>query len=832
MAGRAFPRGGLSRQRAGTRASSKHQPLLKDSVLQIFNVSSRARLAVFLAGAVLPVVVTAQPGLLQSPSREIRVADIRVEGNRTVDTAIILNALQIERGESYPPAVLGNRIRTSVTSLDRLNLFSDIRIEEEQSSGLDGAVFYVVVSELPVLEEVRYEGDKKLGESDFRSRIDLVEGRVFSPGAVETSRLEILAVYREKGYLLASVAAREEIDESTGNPVVIFEIDEGSKVEVRYIAFEGNEKVSDKRLRKRFPVKEDRWWRSGDFDEDEYRTGFDVLREYYRELGYLDAAVVRDTVVYSEDNRNLDIRIGVREGQRYYFSRANFVHNDIVRTEALRAQVPFDSGAIFNQRTYEMMKFQITSLYREEGYLFVELDDRLSFRDSTVEVTFRVRENNLAHINHVDIRGNTKTKDKVIRREIKLFPGDVYRQSLLMRSQRDIMQLAFFDNVEPDIERAEDGDGSDVNLIFQITEKEAGTGTFSAGAAYSGRDGMVGTLGLQVPNFMGNGQRAEANLEVGPYKRLYSLGFTEPWLFDTPTLIGGNIFYSDQRSQFDFYNDYLRYGVRVTLGRRLTWPDDYFSVRTSYNFSYNDNGQARDKNFLIVASGIESSVNLTVIRDDKNLPFFPSDGSRYSLSWSRVGGFMGGDFDYNQWDTRVNWWFPVIQKLTLGVESQFGIILGDNVQSFSLYQMGGLLGYQGKLRGYQAGTIGGGRVARSFLSFTTELTYPVVQNTFYVLAFFDAGNAFGRLKKFDESQRGIFNPIPKDEAPSPWSEIDLSDLRRDVGFGFRVVVPMIAPFGMGFDFGWPLDDLEDFNGNRVERSGRAPQVQFTIEQGF
>jgi outer membrane protein insertion porin family len=220
------------------------------------------------------------------------------------------------------------------------------------------------------------------------------------------------------------------------------------------------------------------------------------------------------------------------------------------------------------------------------------------------------------------------------------------------------------------------------------------------------------------------------------------------------------------------------------------------------------------------------------VRDDKNLPFFPSDGSRYSLSYSKVGGFMGGDFDYSQWDSRVNWWFPVFRKLTLGVESQFGIILGENVQSYALYQMGGLLGYQGKLRGYEPGTVGGGRVGRSYLSFTTEFTYPVVENTFYLLAFFDAGNVFGRLPKYSSSGTGIYNQIPKESAPSALSEIDLADLRRDVGFGFRVVVPMVAPFGMGFDFGWPLDDPEDYNGNRYKSYSRAPKIQFTIEQGF
>lgn len=776
--------------------------------------------------------IHAQGGFLQSPSRQVRVADIRIEGNKTVDEALILNTLQLEKGESYAPAVLRNRIRGSVTALNKLNLFSDIKVEEDAPLAVDGIILYFTVTELPVLGKVKYKGLKKLSESDFRSRIDLIEGQVFSQGTIESSRQRILAIYRDKGYLLATVEASQETDRKTGEGIVTFTVEEGRKVTVRYISFDGNDNVSDKDLRKRFPVKEDRWWRSGDFAEDNYRMGLDSLLEYYRELGHLDASIAQDTMSYSADNRHIDIRVTVREGERYHFSRAGFVHNNIVRDEALRAQVMFDSGEVFNKRKYEQIKFQIMSLYREEGYLFVELDDRLSFQDTMVEVTFNIRENSLAHINRVDVRGNTKTKDKVIRREIKLFPGDVYRQSLLMRSQRDIMQLAFFDNVIPDIEREPTGDGSDVNLIFQVMEKEAGTGTFSAGAAYSGRDGMVGTLGLQIPNFMGNGQRADASVEVGPYKQLYSIGFTEPWLFDTPTLVGGSLFYSKQISQYDYYNDYLRYGLRLMLGRRLTWPDDYFTIRSTYNFTYNDNGQARDKNNLIVASGIESSLNFTVVRDDKNLPFFPSDGSRYSLGYTRVGSVLGGDFDYSQWDARVNWWFPVIHKLVLGVEAQTGIILGENVQSYALYQMGGLLGYQGKLRGYLPGTIGGGRISRSFLSFTTEFTYPVVENTFYMLAFFDAGNAFGRLAKYDASGRGIYNPVPKDQAPDPWSEIDLSDLRRDVGFGFRVVVPMVAPFGMGFDFGWPLDDLEDYDGRRYPRVGRSPTVNFTIEQGF
>ncbi len=788
----------------------------------------------FLLGLGLFAAPANAQGFLQSPSKEVKIADIKIEGNRTVDKSLILKTLLLEKGESYIPPVLRNKIQGSVTALNKLNLFSDIRVEKDESDSLEGIVLYFVVAELPTLAKVEYKGLKKLDKDDFKGKVDLFDGQVYSKSAVEAARQKILDIYHDKGYLLAEVKTEESEEKETARKIITFKVTEGKKVAVRYITFDGNAHVADKKLRQHFKIKEDRWWRSGEYKEDDYRLGIDSLLDYYRELGYLDASVKSDTVMYASDKKHLDIRITVQEGKRYRFLKAHFIHNNIVKDEALNAQILFDSGEVFNKRKYELMKYQITSLYREEGYLFVDLNDRFEYHDTLVEVTFNIRENNLAHINLVDIRGNTKTKDKVIRREIKLFPGDTYRQSLLMRSQRDIMQLAFFDNVEPDIERPEDADPSDVNLVFKITEKEAGTGTFSAGAAYSGRDGFVFTTGVQIPNFMGNGQRADVSAELGPYKTAGSLGFTEPWFMDTPTSVGGSVSYTDQRPQPGiFNNEYKSYGFHLNLGRRLTWPDDYFTLRGGYNFTLNDNGQGRNRDYLIVASGLESSVYLSLVRDDKNLPFFPSDGSKYQLTYTKVGGFMGGDFNYSQWDAKVNWWFPTFYKLVLGVESEFGVILGDNIQSYALYQMGGLLGYQGKLRGYQAGTVGGGRVGRSFFSYVTELTYPVVENTFYVLGFFDAGNVFGKLLKYDPTlSLGYYNTIPKDQAPDVWSEIDFSDLRRDIGFGFRVVVPMVAPFGMGFDFGWPLDDPEDYYGRRYKRVGHGPEVQFTIEQGF
>jgi outer membrane protein assembly complex protein YaeT len=787
-------------------------------------------------GIAVPRLIEAQvPSLYRNPVKEIKIEKILVEGNKTVDRSLVVNTLQVREGEEYLPPVLRQRIQGSVNALHKLGLFRDIKVEMEDPDTAEGIFLVFSVTELPTLASADIEGNKKLKRDDIKEAMDLLDGQVYSRAAVERNRQKILDLYHDKGYLLAEVKVKEGEEEATGRKTVTYVVDEGRKVTVRYIRFEGNRHVEDKLLRKRLVTKEDRWWRDGEFKEDEFRLGLDSLVHLYRELGYLDASVKGEKISYTGDKRQMDIRIQVNEGRLYRFGKATFVHNNIVADPALHAQILLDSGEVFNMTKYQASKFQVQSVYREEGYLFMEMEDRFRYRnDSVVDVTFNIREKSIAHIHLVDIRGNTKTKDKVIRREIKLFPGDIFRQSLVLRSQRDIMQLAFFDNVEPDIEVVQEaGDRGDVNLVMKVTEKQAGTGTVSAGAAYSQRDGFVLTTGLQIPNFLGNGQRADLNVEYGANKKLGSVGFTEPWFLDTPTLVGGSLFYSKQEAYGSTIYDYTRYGLRLNLGRRLTWPDDYFSVSGSYNFTRNDNGFTTTPDALVVPSGLESSFHFTLTRDDKNLPFFPSEGSRYRLTYSRVGGLLGGDFNYDQVETKVNYWFPTFGKLVLGIETEFGMIFGDKVQSYDLYQMGGVLGYQGKLRGYDAGTIGGGRIGRSFFSFVTELTYPVVENTFYLLGFFDAGNVFGSTPKFDAEGVDSYNPIAAKDVPDPWEEVDFSDLRKDVGFGFRLVIPLVAPFGMGFDFGWALDDLENFrDGTRREKKGRAPQLNFVIEQGF
>lgn len=529
---------------------------------------------------------------------------------------------------------------------------------------------------------------------------------------------------------------------------------------------------------------------------------------------------------YSETINSSKVKLTskVKEGRQYFVGKFNFIDNKVISDNALWSQVDLDSGDVFNESQYQAMLGRIYALYREDGYLFVRIDEQKSYRDSLVDISFQITEGLPASVRKVFIAGNTTTKDKVVRREIKLFPGDTYRQSLMERSFRDIMQLNYFDNVVPDVKVVGE---QDVDLVFQVLEREAGTGQFTAGMAFSARDGLVGTLGLSIPNCcLGDGQRADLNIEYGGQRQNYSIGFSEPWFNDTPTSVGARANYS----RFELINrdPVVRRGVSVFLGRRLTWPDDYFYIQGDAAFQENIQG---DNNAgIIQRTGYEATIGASIIRDDKNLPRFPTEGSRYRTSLTYAIPFQTSSryqdadyFNFIKSDTEIKWWFPIIGNLALGLENNLGIISGESIQFFSLYQMGGMLGFQGKMRGYDPGSIGLSRIGRSFTSFTSQLTYPIAENRFYVQAFFDAGMVYGQ--PFNESQ-----DVPEeDELPAAWEEIDLTQMVRDVGFGFRVIIPMLGI--IGFDFGWPLD-MDRLNTIEGTNYTDEYRLNFVIEQGF
>ncbi|MEN9354146.1 MAG: hypothetical protein RL318_1471 [Fibrobacterota bacterium] len=756
-----------------------------------------------------------------APTRS-RIEAVRIEGLRSVDTSYVRNGLKFALGDTLTDAALSDRSRESLRQLLGTQLFADASIDFQ--AGKDGVVAVVTVQENPVSGAIKFSGNDEFNEKELKEATKLSEGAVLSPAAIERDRNAMKALYLEKGYRLATIEPKRGTpDSKTGRIPLTWTIEEGSKVRVRDINVTGNKEIERDDILDVMETKEKRWWRSALFHEDTLNNDLQKIRDLYREKGYLDARIDTHSVFYSGSGKRLDVNINLTEGRRYRRGKVSFSGQDLFNERQLRTQLLIDSGEVLNGLKLDAEEQQIAALYREEGRLFVQINPVKSYRDSIVDVLYYVKEGPPAIVSEVLIEGNTKTRDKVVRRELKIFPGDLYHQSSLLRSQREVMQLNYFDAVVPDI-RPTEKEG-DINVVFKVTEKEKGTGTFSAGAAYSQNDGLTGTLGLQIPNIFGRGQKVDISLQFGQYNQTYKFGVTEPWLFDTPTGLGGSVFYTHTVDQYTSGYDFTSYGFSSNLSRRLKWPDDYFSVGAGYTISQNRYGSqyAAHRTGYLIDDGVESSVSFNLSRNDKDLPVFPTQGSVYSLSWRKVGGVLGGDFDYSQSTTSAKWWFPTFWKVVLGIEANGGILQGDKMQASDLYRMGGMLGYAGKLRGYNPGSIGSSRMGRSYLSTSAELRVPVAENIFYVVGFADAGNVFGR-----SSRKSIYND-PTGSLESPWLEIDPADLKRDVGLGFRLQIPMMGI--LGFDFGYGFDAQEDSYGQPYRMTN--PWVaNFVIETGM
>ena len=515
------------------------------------------------------------------------------------------------------------------------------------------------------------------------------------------------------------------------------------------------------------------------------------------------------------------VHIHMIEGRKYYMGSLHFSGNEVLNDKMLAYAFRLDSGEVFDQYKYDASRKALLDAYREDGYLFAQYEETRTFvNDSVVNLSYKMTEGLPAQIHKVHIHGNTKTNEKVIRREVRLYPGDTYRQSLLERSFREIMQLNYFDMVVPDIKVVGE---QDVDLDFTVQEKEAGTGQFSLGVSYSESDGIVGTASVSIPNCcMGDGQAASFSVEYGADKKSASVSFQEPWFLDKPITLGTSLSYSWwNMSKYDD-PDITRYGGSVYLGKRLKWPDDYFYGQIGYSWLMNKQGPNIDDSY-VVYTGVESALNFRLLRDDKNLPQFPTDGSRYVLDVQWADDVLFSDFSFVKTELTIKWWFPLFRdRLTIALTNQYGVIFGDQLQYRTLYTMGGVMGYEGMMRGYSSGSIGYRRLGRSYQYTGAELQLGLVPQTFYLLPFFfDAGNVFGER----------YNPRTKVPKPSrsPLSEWDPTSLKKDIGFGFRVIVPMLGI--IGFDFAWPLDVGETYSGTQRTEVGDM-QFNFVIGQGF
>jgi outer membrane protein insertion porin family len=757
----------------------------------------------------LGLLITSSVFAQGTQSQEVyNVLGISVEGNVLADpTAIIANSgLRVGSDIVHP----GDQISGALRKLWSLKIFDDVQVIIDRKVG-NGVYLLIRVKELPRFERAEIEGNDEIDEDDIQKMINLVKGQVFPPQDVKRLSREILKKYEEEGLLLAKVNVTTEPTDSSGSRIILkIEIDEGNAVEVESIIFEGNVAFDDDDLRSEMDeTSEGSWWQfwtSAQFARELYEEDKRLIIQFYRRNGYRDAEILGDSLWYSEDREEMFILVRLHEGPQYTIRNITWEGNSVYPDLVLNMRLDMFPGEVYDLEKFEMNlrgneeQTDVASLYLDNGYLRLNMEpveERIG--EDQMDVTIKVFEMNQFRIGQVNIKGNTKTWEKVIRRELYTRPGDYFSRAAIVRSIRQLAVLNYFnpEKIRPDYRLVDD---KTVNLTYEVEEKSSDN--INASVGYSGAFGVTGALGFTINNFSisqplkgGAGQILSFQWQFGEAARFrtFSVGFTEPWLFDTPTLFGVNLY--DTRQVYTY--DLTQTGGSLRIGRRFRWPDDFFRGDWVLRAQVND---VRDgRGIYVEGQTSQVSVQQIITRNSVDNPIFPTRGSNVSLSIEVSGGpFLPGNIDFHKWLIRAQWFVPIFasNKLALLLAADYGYInrFGNSViPPIDLFFMGGVgLGFISTtpLRGYEDQSVGprnsrgdivGGQ---AMVRQTIELRYAISINPMpiYVLGFVEGGNVF-----------------------ESFSRADFFALRRSAVFGARI---QIQPVGMlGFDYGYGFDDV-------------------------
>lgn len=757
----------------------------------------------------LIALLLVSPCIVQAQETEWKILGVSVEGNVRTDAGLIIATSGLVIGDQLN----GEKVQSATRSLWALNLFGDIKIAVEQESA--GGVFLIIsVVELPRLEFVDISGGKELDKEEVEKACNLTKGQILLPADPVRIRTKIEDLAAQKGFLLAKVEVKVEDGQSTETKRLVVKIDEGKKVKIDEIIFTGNSAFKSKKLKgKMNETHESGWFRSGEFNQDKFQADLDTLADFYRINGYRDAAVRQDTIIVADDKKTLTLKIIVDEGPKYYFGKVSFLGDTLFSAEVLANQIQFKEGDAYDSRAFnETVSGRIGSLYSDRGYINAQVEPRVSIRGGdTLDVNFVLQSGNRFSVRQIIINGNTKTHEKVIRRELSLKPGSTFDVSKLKRSARDLQILNYFADIKPDIEQVGD---DKIDVFLKVEEKPTDQINFSAG--YSEQDGLIGSVGFKMPNLLGTGQSFGLDWNFGTRYYSFSVNYTQPWLLDTETLLGGSL-YDIRRRWTDGFTETVL-GGSIQFGRRFKWPDDYFRGdwtirRESSTYTEVDTYNQAHPSSPLTADHPRylNSITQSLTRDSRDSPEFPTTGSVLNLTSELAGGPLTGDDQYHKHVLSLEWYSPITPKLVLYTECLSGYLAGlrgkpSDIPLLKYFYMGGAgLAVGTGLRGYDDRTVGPpgssglAQGGKSELKFSSELRVQVVNNpTIYALAFAEAGNVW---------------MTPRDMSPF--------DLKRSFGFGVRLYMPMIGLIGL--DYGAGLDYYDASGRTKVQW---MPHFQF------
>jgi len=791
----------------------------------------------------------------------IAVKGLKKFGEETVK---VFTGLKVGQQIKLP----GDKLTSAIKKLYETKQFSNVEV---YIAKIDGETAYLEfeVQELPQLNSVTIQGIKKSKAKDLQADADLKKGAMVTDNLMVTTKNYFKKKYQEKGYLKTKVNLDTKPDTTGVNIVnMLVRIDKGEKVKIKNITFEGNTAVNDKKLKKSLKNTKTaflgRFWKKSKYIDADFKEDLENLIIDYSEKGYRDARVLDHSLSWNEDN-TLNLNIKVEEGKKYIFGDIKFLGNSKYTDEQLQRLLRIEKGDTYNGKVLKERvtgdgspdSQDIATVYQNNGYLFSRvMPVETQINNDSINVEIRIYEDEPTNIKKVTVNGNDRTNDHVVFREIRTKPGYLYSKSDIIRTIREIGQLGFFDAeaITPDI--SPNYQDKTVDIDYTVAEK--GSSQIELQGGYGGGS-FIGTLGLSFNNFsvrnlfnkeaykplpMGDGQTLSLRLQKSRYYTTSSFSFTEPWLGGKKPQSFSFSVYNSKQFRYDYTTNNVDkdqrlniVGASIGLGKRLQWPDNYFTLSQSISYQLYDlkeygmniaglqltNGNLNNLSYSITLGRNSSGPN----------PIFPKQGSEFSLGakltipysllnnkdYSDSNLELGEKYkwlEYYKASFKGKWYTSLTEDLVVMTNAEFGILgnynkeLGDS--PFERYFVGGdgMSSYQldGRetiaLRGYENGrlsSIDGGTI---YNKFQMELRYPITLKpsaSIYVLGFLEAGNSYDGFKNF--------NPFT---------------LKRSAGLGLRIFMPA---FGMlGIDFAHGYDPLPGTN----EKSGW--QTHFIIGQQF
>ena len=715
---------------------------------------------------------------------------ILVQGNQRIETDAILRVIKTQPGSIFKREALSRDLRT----VYEMGFFDDIRVETEQTAdGLD-VIFHV--KEKPTIRRINIRGNSFIEEEDIRNNLTITTGAILNIYRIRSNINQIETLYKDKNY--HKVFVDYKIKPLANNQADLdFVIEEGPKVYVTEIMFEGNKDFKDRELKKVISISEKGffYWltSSGDLN----RTGLDQdvarLNAFYSNRGYINARVGEPQIDIQDEGIRVTFRI--EEGDRYKVGRIDVTGDLIQPREQILKQLSIAQETYFNRERVRNDVLLLTDLYSDQGYAYADISPRINqdHEQRLVDITFVADKRDQVYFEKIIITGNTKTRDKVIRRELHVQEQGLFSAQALKRSIRNLYRLDFFEDIKVDTLKGSADDK--MTLRLAVTEKP--TGSFTFGAGYSTEENAFFTGSIGQRNLFGRGQALDFVGQIGSRTSRFTLSFTEPRLFDTR--FSGSVSAYNQLRSYDSYDRESKGGA-LGIGYPVA---DYTFLRLGYRLdeseididTYTDaDGQTFQSPVPISILALEgvnitSSANVSLTYDSRDRIFNTREGSRHSLYYEYAG--LGGDIGFNKVIAQTMWFVPIYKSLIGFANAKAGLVednvAGKILPDYEKFYLGGIsslrgFGWQGvslqeeNLEG-QTYKVGGNRM----IQFNVELIFPLITDAgINGVLFYDTGNVYD-------------------------NRIDLSDMRQSAGVGIRWLSP-IAPLRL--EYGWILDRRE------------------------